>query len=1089
MAAVPAGASASSEGLGLCQAVAAKDSQQINGILKQCLAGVVAREGEGRCTLTVADAEGKRRTLVLSPERAALYARQLAAARAPRLQSEELAALAANRRNLQTAVVHALALRMRSGFQPGPAGATAVAALRQSLGIATTETMRQVEGTMAEERWRCEAEGRPLPLKPAVMVGGLAGMVGRTLAQEAGVEVKLGHNFLYYSAIPIPNQAAQAGQQQGAQTAPSAAFREAGSRGRPQAPAQPPGAQTRRSMTGSESSNDDDTSGNESSSDGESARGEEQEGRRPPGRAAGPQGAQQQAPAAPAAAPVAREFASSESESETDVPLAKRHKVIQGYQVQLMWAMGDLAGVTLSGRPFRRARVCEAWVEARAALMEMYGVGALHASPAVAESACPTCTVANAPSNACVGVHSLLGEMLGRAPPPVRAFPHLASAACMDLVPPEAVALMLAARQRSKEWDDSSWQQARPEEHEVFERAVRRLSAAAATMRQEPQRRPEVKVLMALLQQQQSPWSPYGFKGRVAEPAVVSRLQAAMLQQLKEREGPAQPRKARGKKTAGAEHEAAEAGDEAGRLRGAGPKGAADGGLALLLALAGSAAALPTWYNCDASNCQAPSCHCASTNIPGGLKPENTPQFLVITHDDAINDISNSAIRGITGKLKNPNGCQAGFAAATWFTIKNGTDCKLAKSLFNDGHEIAMHTLDHYKTGPTFNPPAWNSKVSLETEMIGVRDWLAGSCDIPSDLIVGFRQRRSRGLGPGAGGGRGSGATGPFLAYGPKNREILHKYGALYDSTMVEHWPSSTSPAANSKVWPFTMDNGIPTDCTYFGADTVCNQTTEKYPGLWEVPLYQLEDTRGTPLYSMDPAGDVYKVLRDNFDPIYSGNRAPIGLYVHAPWATPTNQAAATKFFQYALGKGDVWIVTIHQLIQWMQNPVPKDKMNDWFKCAAGGVVSGQSLATPPNLAANNDSPSVSPLDVGAVSVAAPAAAPAAADGASAAANGDTTLQQAETEAPAAPADVHITVGAPAAGGSGGSGGLSTGAIIGIAAGGAAGLALAAGLAVYIFKSKAAAAAAAGGHGAAAGRSGVLATVSTSAEPKVATMA
>lgn len=446
-------------------------------------------------------------------------------------------------------------------------------------------------------------------------------------------------------------------------------------------------------------------------------------------------------------------------------------------------------------------------------------------------------------------------------------------------------------------------------------------------------------------------------------------------------------------------------------------------GLALLLALAGSAAALPTWYNCDASNCQAPSCHCASTNIPGGLKPENTPQFLVITHDDAINDISNSAIRGITGKLKNPNGCQA---AATWFTIKNGTDCKLAKSLFNDGHEIAMHTLDHYKTGPTFNPPAWNSKVSLETEMIGVRDWLAGSCDIPSDLIVGFR--------------------GPFLAYGPKNREILHKYGALYDSTMVEHWPSSTSPAANSKVWPFTMDNGIPTDCTYFGADTVCNQTTEKYPGLWEVPLYQLEDTRGTPLYSMDPAGDVYKVLRDNFDPIYSGNRAPIGLYVHAPWATPTNQAAATKFFQYALGKGDVWIVTIHQLIQWMQNPVPKDKMNDWFKCAAGGVVSGQSLATPPNLAANNDSPSVSPLDVGAVSVAAPAAAPAAADGASAAANGDTTLQQAETEAPA-------------------------------------------GLAVYIFKSKAAAAAAAGGHGAAAGRSGVLATVSTSAEPKVATMA
>jgi hypothetical protein len=36
----------------------------------------------------------------------------------------------------------------------------------------------------------------------------------------------------------------------------------------------------------------------------------------------------------------------------------------------------------------------------------------------------------------------------------------------------------------------------------------------------------------------------------------------------------------------------------------------------------------------------------------------------------------------------------------------------------------------------------------------------------------------------------------------------------------------------------------------------------------------------------------------------------------------------------------------MHQLVQWMENPVPKDKMNDWLGCVPGGNAAGAVGAT-----------------------------------------------------------------------------------------------------------------------------------------------
>ena len=42
----------------------------------------------------------------------------------------------------------------------------------------------------------------------------------------------------------------------------------------------------------------------------------------------------------------------------------------------------------------------------------------------------------------------------------------------------------------------------------------------------------------------------------------------------------------------------------------------------------------------------------------------------------------------------------------------------------------------------------------------------------------------------------------------------------------------------------------------------------------------------------------------------------------------------------------------MHQLVQWMENPVPKDKMNDWLGCVPGGNAAGAIGATPAPAAA-----------------------------------------------------------------------------------------------------------------------------------------
>lgn len=316
----------------------------------------------------------------------------------------------------------------------------------------------------------------------------------------------------------------------------------------------------------------------------------------------------------------------------------------------------------------------------------------------------------------------------------------------------------------------------------------------------------------------------------------------------------------------------------------------------------------PVGYSCDPNACKIGSCQCPSLTNPGGLQPSEIPQFVLVTHDDAISELSNFVVRSAIDGFKNPNGCNV---PATWFTTTTGTVCELAKKLYDENHEIAIHTVNHAQLDP--------GMLGMEQEIMGARDDLV-QCGIPKEKMVGFRA--------------------PYLVHNPEVRSILKKNGMLYDSSIID-FISSQSPTTRSigqRLWPYTMDNGIAQECSYTPAGQ-CD-LSEKYPGMWEVPLWPLlmgpVDTDNN-AYSMDPGpgfgGDVLTTLKTNFDQAYAGNRAPVPLFTHAPWFTDENINATREFINYALSKGDVYFVTAQELLAWMVNPVPAAQYKTMATC------------------------------------------------------------------------------------------------------------------------------------------------------------
>ena len=79
-----------------------------------------------------------------------------------------------------------------------------------------------------------------------------------------------------------------------------------------------------------------------------------------------------------------------------------------------------------------------------------------------------------------------------------------------------------------------------------------------------------------------------------------------------------------------------------------------------------------------------------SATAPGGLKPQEIPQMVFLTFDDAVADWNYNIYTRILGNRVNPNGCNISM---TFYVSHDGTNYQLVNELFNRGNEIASHSV------------------------------------------------------------------------------------------------------------------------------------------------------------------------------------------------------------------------------------------------------------------------------------------------------------------------------------------------------------------------------------------------------------
>eukprot|EP00887_Chlorella_sp_A99_P001211 scaffold14.g1211.t1 len=387
------------------------------------------------------------------------------------------------------------------------------------------------------------------------------------------------------------------------------------------------------------------------------------------------------------------------------------------------------------------------------------------------------------------------------------------------------------------------------------------------------------------------------------------------------------------------------------------------------------------WYTCNpgtsssdtasrvsqAAVCAPPACLCPMNNPPGGLTPAQIPQFVLIQHSNAMEEESYAIMERVRQGYATPNG---------------------SASAYQRGDEIAMQTNRYTPTYPfedlpvdpgNYNNAGPDGKSSLLREVNISRTWWHTECGVPMEHMVGFRS--------------------PELVHNPPVRAVLQQLGFLYDATITEYWAfySPTSPSKDQASEgrerrrpgpPLLPRRPAPRrgDCNFSSVSFCTNQ--ERYPGLWEVPIYQLQNASGGFLgaadYGNDPAVgryDVLKALKENFDDRYNGGRTPMTVALNLKWLNVTANANDLRsFIGYAASKPDTWFVTTQDLVYWMQSPVPLDQAGAFFTCSTPGIRNRPPGSAASPAPASPSAASASPVPVpGAASPLPSAASPAAA--------------------------------------------------------------------------------------------------------------
>lgn len=223
---------------------------------------------------------------------------------------------------------------------------------------------------------------------------------------------------------------------------------------------------------------------------------------------------------------------------------------------------------------------------------------------------------------------------------------------------------------------------------------------------------------------------------------------------------------------------------------------------------------------CNRTTCVLPSCRCSGTDIPGGLSRDQTPQFVMLTFDDAVTVSNFGYYNTALNNRTNKDGCPA---AATFYISHEYTDYTLVHQLHAKGHEIALHSITH-----SSNTLYWRTaNFSLLTdEFAGERTLMSHFAKIPAGDIQGIRM--------------------PFLQLaGETSFEMLKNNSLSFDAS----WPSQQY--LEPGLWPYTLDTRSNQDCP-IGPCPV-----ESWPGVWVAPMLNWKDRSGVVCAMVDTCVDM----------------------------------------------------------------------------------------------------------------------------------------------------------------------------------------------------------------------------------------
>ncbi|KAF5278967.1 hypothetical protein FQA39_LY05645 [Lamprigera yunnana] len=323
--------------------------------------------------------------------------------------------------------------------------------------------------------------------------------------------------------------------------------------------------------------------------------------------------------------------------------------------------------------------------------------------------------------------------------------------------------------------------------------------------------------------------------------------------------------------------------------------------LAVLFALASFADA----EMCNSSICSLPDCLCASSRPPGDLEPQDIPQFVFLTFDDAVSVGNINYYREALTNRKNPDGCSI---SATYFVTHEYTDYSKVHELWAQGHEIALHSITHQ------TPTSHWQELSVEghkREFADQIDLISKFANIPRSDIKGIRL--------------------PFLQLsGDNSFKMIQETDLKYDCS----WP--TQSYIKHGLFPYTLDYESSQDCS---AGPCPNSSI---PGVWVVPMVDWKDLKGAPCAMVDACSnipsdedDLLEFMKENFHRHYNGTRSPFGFYVHAAWFSKDirNFHAYIGFLDYLQSLNDVYLVSIQQALEWVQDPKSLGNLGKSWTC------------------------------------------------------------------------------------------------------------------------------------------------------------